>query len=89
MLRLPPFVDGGDSVRFAYADPPYYKCAVKFYGDHTDAAVYDTIEGHQALVERLVAEAFRATLGREAPVSTADDITALILEITPAAPASG
>jgi hypothetical protein len=43
-------------MRFAYADPPYYRCAVKFYGDHPDAAVYDTIEGHQALVSRLVEE---------------------------------
>lgn len=43
-------------MRLAYADPPYYKCAVKFYGDHPEAAVYDTIEGHQDLVRRLVDE---------------------------------
>lgn len=43
-------------MRFAYADPPYYQCAVRYYDDHPDAAVYDTIEGHQALVERLVDE---------------------------------
>lgn len=40
-------------MRFAFADPPYYQCAVKFYGDHPDAAVYDTIDGHRALVKRL------------------------------------
>jgi hypothetical protein len=43
-------------VRFAYADPPYLGCAVKFYGDHPDAAVYDTVDGHRALIERLVDE---------------------------------
>jgi hypothetical protein len=44
-------------VRFAYADPPYFGLAVKFYGDlHPDAAVYDTVEGHQALVDRLCDE---------------------------------
>jgi hypothetical protein len=26
---------------------------VRLYGDHPDAAVYDTLEGHQALLERL------------------------------------
>lgn len=40
-------------MRFAYADPPYYKCAVKFYGDHPEAHVYDTIPGHQKLVADL------------------------------------
>ena len=43
-------------MKFAYADPPYYLCAKKFYGDHPEAWVYDTIEGHQALVQRLVDE---------------------------------
>lgn len=43
-------------MRFAYADPPYLGCAKKFYGDHPDAAVYDTIEGHAALIGRLVDE---------------------------------
>lgn len=43
-------------MRFAYADPPYYGCAVKFYGDHPDAAVYDTIQGHVDLIDRLVTE---------------------------------
>ena len=44
-------------MRFAYADPPYYGFAVKFYGDmHPEAAVYDTIEGHAVLVDRLCDE---------------------------------
>jgi hypothetical protein len=43
-------------MRFAYADPPYHGCAVRLYGDHPDAAVYDTLDGHRALIDRLVAE---------------------------------
>lgn len=43
-------------MRFAYADPPYLGCAVKFYGDHPEAAVYDTLDGHRKLIDRLVAE---------------------------------
>lgn len=41
-------------MKFAYADPPYLGLAVAFYGDqHPEAAVYDTIEGHSALIARL------------------------------------
>lgn len=44
-------------MRFAYADPPYYGCARKFYGaEHADAWVYDTVEGHQKLVDLLAGE---------------------------------
>lgn len=44
-------------MRFAYADPPYLGLAAKLYGDrHPDAADYDRIETHKALVDRLVAE---------------------------------
>ncbi len=43
-------------MRMAYADPPYLGSAVRYYGAHPEAAVYDTIEGHQALIERLTAE---------------------------------
>lgn len=44
-------------MRFAFADPPYLGLAVKFYGtQHPEAAVYDTVEGHIALIERLNAE---------------------------------
>lgn len=46
-----------DTLRVAYADPPYLGCAVTFYGGrHPDAGVYDTLEGHRDLVGRLVAE---------------------------------
>lgn len=41
-------------MRFGYADPPYFGLAVKFYGTlHPEAAVYDTLAGHSALIERL------------------------------------
>lgn len=44
-------------MKFAFVDPPYLGLAVKFYGHlHPEAAVYDTIEGHRALIERLVTE---------------------------------
>lgn len=43
-------------MRFCYADPPYYGYSVKFYADHPEAHVYDTLEGHQALIDRLCAE---------------------------------
>jgi len=43
-------------MRFAYADPPYLGCSVKLYGDHPDAATYDSVEGHAALIEKLVTE---------------------------------
>ena len=40
-------------MRFAYADPPYLGCAVRLYGNHPEAAVYDSIEGHAALIAQL------------------------------------
>lgn len=41
-------------MRFAYADPPYYGSAKKLYGKHhPDAAAYDTLEAHKALIYRL------------------------------------
>ena len=44
-------------MKFAYADPPYYGMAVKFYGKmHPEAAVYDTLDGHRALIDRLCSE---------------------------------
>jgi hypothetical protein len=44
-------------VRFAYADPPYLGCGKKFYGHlHPEAADYDRVETHKALVDRLVQE---------------------------------
>ena len=41
-------------MRFAYADPPYFGYA-KYY-DHPEASVYDTLEGHHMLIERLCRE---------------------------------
>jgi hypothetical protein len=47
-------VTGSAPLRLAYADPPYFGLAKKFYGDmHSDAATYDRLETHAALIERL------------------------------------
>lgn len=44
-------------MRFAYADPPYLGLAEKFYGKlHPEAAAYDRIETHMALIARLCDE---------------------------------
>lgn len=44
-------------VKFAYAAPPYLGCSRKHYGhQHAEADLYDTLEGHRALIERLQAE---------------------------------
>jgi hypothetical protein len=43
-------------MRLAYADPPYLGCAQKYYGDHPEAAVYDSVDGHRALIDRLCDE---------------------------------
>ena len=43
-------------MKFAYADPPYLGCSKKHYGDHPDHAVYDTLEGHRALIDRMMDE---------------------------------
>lgn len=41
-------------MNFAYADPPYLGLAAKLYGDlHPDAADYDRVETHAALIKRL------------------------------------
>jgi hypothetical protein len=47
-------VSEGQAMRVAYADPPYFGLA-SFY-DHPEAAVYDTIDGHRQLIERLTDE---------------------------------
>lgn len=41
-------------MRFAYADPPYLGYA--HYYDHPETAIYDTLEAHQRLIERLRTE---------------------------------
>lgn len=44
-------------MKFAYADPPYFGYSAQFYGNmHAEAAIYDTLEGHKALIERLCDE---------------------------------
>lgn len=44
-------------MKFAYADPPYLGLAEKFYGaHHPEAAAYDRVEAHVALIDRLSSE---------------------------------
>ena len=41
-------------MKFAYADPPYLGCGKKFYDKHhPDARIWDSIEAHEQLIERL------------------------------------
>lgn len=48
---------GSSPLRLAYADPPYYGLAAKFYGKmHPDAAEYDKLETHAALIKRMCAD---------------------------------
>lgn len=44
-------------MKFAYADPPYLGMGAKMYGKlHPDAADFDKIETHAALIDRLSAD---------------------------------
>lgn len=44
-------------MRAAYVDPPYYGCGASHYGKHhADAADFDKLETHAALIERVNAE---------------------------------
>ena len=44
-------------MRFAYADPPYFKMGAKMFGDrHVDAALWDNKESHINLLDRLLIE---------------------------------
>lgn len=43
-------------MNFAYADPPYLGQGKKHYKEHPDAAVWDTLDGHRLLIERLVSD---------------------------------
>jgi hypothetical protein len=43
-------------IRVCFSDPPYLGESKRLYGDHPEAAVYDTLEGHAALIARLTAE---------------------------------
>lgn len=59
----------GRSLRFAYADPPYYGLAAKFYGHlHAEAADYDKLETHAALIAKLCAEYDGWAMSLHAPV---------------------
>ena len=41
-------------MKFAYADPPYYKQGKRLYGKlHNDAAHWDSQDNQRALIERL------------------------------------
>lgn len=41
-------------MRVCYADPPYLGKSMEFYGEqHLEAAIYDTVDGHRALIGRL------------------------------------
>jgi len=40
-------------MRFAYADPPYYKQGKRLYGDHPEAHIWDGKEAHINLIARL------------------------------------
>lgn len=47
----------GRLLRFAYADPPYFGCGKKLYGEHhPEAEVWDSQDAHIDLVARLVDE---------------------------------
>ncbi len=43
-------------MKLCIADPPYLGCSKKHYGHHPEHAVYDTVEGHRLLIERLCDE---------------------------------
>ena len=44
-------------MRFAYADPPYFGQGRKRYGEHhPEAEVWDNLNSHLALIERLINE---------------------------------
>ena len=40
-------------MKFAYADPPYYRQGKRLYGDHPEAAIWDTKQAHIDLIKRL------------------------------------
>jgi hypothetical protein len=48
---------GQQAMKFAYADPPYFKQGKKHYGKlHNEAEVWDGKKAHWDLIERLMAE---------------------------------
>ena len=43
-------------MKFAFADPPYYKQGKRLYGDHPEGHIWDTKEAHLDLIDKLHAE---------------------------------
>ena len=43
-------------MKFAYADPPYYMQGKRLYGDHPNAAIWDTKDAHLDLIAKLHAD---------------------------------
>lgn len=43
-------------MKFAYADPPYYKQGSRLYGDHPEAHIWDTQQAHFDLIAQLHAD---------------------------------
>ena len=44
-------------MKFAYADPPYFGTAKKYYGKyHPNASLYDTVAGHKRLIKKLCSD---------------------------------
>lgn len=43
-------------MRFAYADPPYLGCGALYRKHHADADIWDALDTHRVLVERLYDE---------------------------------
>ena len=44
-------------MKFAYADPPYFKQGKKHYGEHHDAAeIWDSVQAHTDLINKLIDE---------------------------------
>ena len=41
---------------FAFADPPYLGCGRLYANDHPEAHVWDDLQSHEALIQRLIAE---------------------------------
>lgn len=57
------------AMKFAYTDPPYFGHSAKFYSEmHPNAADYDKIETHAALITRMCSEFDGWALSREARV---------------------
>lgn len=43
-------------MKFAYADPPYFKQGKRLYGHHPETGVWDSEQGHIELIEKMLTE---------------------------------